>query len=244
MLGDLIKALDLLLSTLRAGHTAERKRQRLAKELFQLYLDLRTVIERGRKILDLAPRSRTSDVSSEQGRVSMTEAVALLMLQTDALASLTDRLRTGLLGDILQLHAPQVSQELRCLLDAKNYRVWMTLDFLVTEGGPSTTEVLPGSQHNSVEEDWILRLEARMSDEGTHPFRDGQVYPLRVQKGVYTLKRAVEEAAHRPPGSIEADLVVTRAEITTGRKLLDDIESNTNELGAFLKAKFELSDLL
>jgi hypothetical protein len=244
MVGDLIKALDLLLNTLRTERSADKKRQALAKELFFLYLDLCAMVERGRRILALAAIGKTSSTSNEAGRINVTEIVTLLTMQTEALADLSERLRAGVIGDILQLHTPKLSRELRCLLDYKNYRVWMTLDFLVNDGDPLPTELLTGSstKQNSVEEDWILRLEARMDEGDSHPFRDGRLYPQYLLDKVRAVKDIERQASSR--GSMKVDLVVTPEEIATGQKLLDDIIANTEQLRVFLLEKFELADVL
>ena len=51
MLPALLRALELLLAKVNADRSSDHKRQLIARELLRLYLDLRTLIDRGDAIL-------------------------------------------------------------------------------------------------------------------------------------------------------------------------------------------------
>lgn len=53
MLDTALKALELLLNKLKEGSTPDKKREKLAKQLLQIYLDVDELVFRGREILAL-----------------------------------------------------------------------------------------------------------------------------------------------------------------------------------------------
>jgi hypothetical protein len=106
MMGDLVKAIELVLNTVRAATGADSKREGLAKSVLQIYLNIGEVIERGRSILLLA----SSANSAEFQPVS----INLLTLQQQSLDELIQSMTSGTVGSMLELHLPNSRKSLLC----------------------------------------------------------------------------------------------------------------------------------
>lgn len=114
MLSDVLKALELLMDTVRSAKSPEKKRQKIAKQLLRLYLDLQRIAERGNDILNIL-----------KGEYSVYYDVALSKLQAQqrALQDLIDDIN-GLEGlALLELHLPHFKVNLTVLTYPKVKRI-------------------------------------------------------------------------------------------------------------------------
>src|ERR1700709_1904159 len=118
MFSDVLKLVEFLLKAL--GRSDDTKRKDVAKELLSIYLALKTVVDRGRAILEIL---RSADTP-----VHRSVSISLLSRQHQAIQDVTEGLTSGKVGDLLALHAPSTSRDLLCLLTVKGNRVWSTLD--------------------------------------------------------------------------------------------------------------------
>lgn len=272
MLGDVLKALEILLETLRGRHSPEHKRQALAKDILKLHRALDAIVHRGRQILEQL---------SEKTVAHTSVTVKLLSEQVQALNDVRQIFTSGPVDDILKLHLPGLTTQLTAFLHLKSSRVWVALDQIVSEGGPLSPQ------------DWVARMEAAMDDSNAingrlnDPLKEGAA--LSIEERLYQLSSAVTEpriqdhmnlsrvvfdvsasrtypldVALRSPGAavfgkaadkLQSDverfdsrvgfgILAESTDVAKGRQLLDQIAEKNDELRKFIIRSFEFEDLL
>jgi hypothetical protein len=230
MLGETLKALEILLAKINTDHSPDKKREKIAKELLRVYLDVRSVVERGETIL--------THLSSSEIDLSRRIPITLLTLQTQALDDLRARLITGTIGNLLTLHLPVESRALLAAMDIKGNRVWFTLDQLVTDGAIV-------SPH-----EWVSRLESRMTEEDPLKSSGPTSSPSEIRRllhradAVHMSEIRASEYRYGPPTKPTLIIIATEEEISAGRQLLRRIADAGESIRTFLIDKFKLEDII
>jgi hypothetical protein len=233
MLGDLLKGLEMMLRALGSENSADKKREKLAQELFRIHLDLVELVERGRELIRLAGEGEVRNRGI---------SITLLTEQGRVLQSLAERLSSQTLAGVLELHMPDLTQQLFVFLSEKGDRVWFSLDQLVSDGRKLSPE------------EWVARLEQRMEESGEHYFQHSLAWGEAVRIGdVSALTDPLEGSGHHPwrrrfggppPGKVETIVLASPGEIHRGSALLDNIAQADEQLRGFLVQKFKLEDVL
>jgi hypothetical protein len=224
MLGDLVKALELLVNILKGKGSPDHKREALAKELLALHQNIDSVVNRGRTILDFV---------AERNPYPDDRPVQLLSEQIGALDAVSTALTTGVIGSVLQLHMPDTKQHLHAYFDFKKHRVCIRLDQLISEG----KELQP--------EKWIESMEQKM--EHVDVPSTGPAWPHALT--FYTVRFGPDD--HVEPANPKALEPNTRfvidadtMEIALGHELLNRIAAENSQLRTFLIDKFHFEDVL
>ncbi|GIK43807.1 MAG: hypothetical protein BroJett011_76400 [Chloroflexota bacterium] len=105
MLGDIIKALELLMGSIRTLRSPEMKRQRVARQLLKVYLDIDNVLERGEEIINILETYPESQQSYDRKQYTVFESV--LATQQRALSTIIDDLDHPSIKGILAIHFPK-----------------------------------------------------------------------------------------------------------------------------------------
>ncbi len=233
MLGDLLKGLEMLLRALGDERSVDKKREKLAKELLRIHIDLVELVERGRELIRLAgegePRSRGV-------------SIALLTEQRRVLQSVADRLSSPTVAGVLELHIPNATRQLFVFLSEKGDRVWFSLDQLVSDGRKLSPE------------QWVAQLGQRMDESGERYFQHSLAWGEAVRiEDVPALTDPLEGPSHRPwrrrfggppPEHVETIVLASSDEIHRGSALLDQIARTDEQLRQFLVQKFKFEDVL
>jgi hypothetical protein len=219
VLDTLLKGLELLLGKLKDASAPDKKREKLARELLQIYLDVAENVHRGREILAVYEYPSYSD-----------RAILLLSQQLRTLQRLTERLTQDPVASIVSLHLPNLSRELGFAINFKRDRVWLGLDLLVSDGQQITAN------------EWIARLQSRMSElsesdlqleMNQYMLRHSQVLPF-ADFDMYVSARPREETT----------LIGSPEELRKGHLVLDRLEAVGAGLHTFLLEKFKFEDVL
>jgi hypothetical protein len=143
---------------------------------------------------------------------------------------------------VLELHMPDLTQQLFVFLSEKGDRVWFSLDQLVSDGSKLSPK------------DWVARLEQRMEESGEHYFQHSLAWGEAVRiEDVPALTDPLEGSGHRPwrrrfggppPKQVETIVLASPGEIHRGSALLDNIARADEQLRGFLVQKFKLEDVL
>jgi len=226
MFGDILHLVELLSKAAQNERTADKKREKVAKELLLIYRTVDEVVHRGRRILSLLEEH---DVLVHRGL-----PITLLTQQLEALQRLNDRLQSSAIRDILSLHQPALSKSFVLLTGMKGERVWMTLDQLVSDGEPLSPE------------EWTSHLKSRMGEPET-PYSRSTVdfrWDAQVPAGRFSLGELTRSALMEATKDSELLVVADREEIEKGYALLDQIEGAAEDLRRFLVEKFKFEDVL
>jgi hypothetical protein len=239
MSAEILKAVEMLLHAVGLPQSSEKKREKLAKVLLRIHMDIAELVElveRGRNILLILSK----DGSPEGRSISIT----LLSQQRRVLQSLNDHLASETLAHVVDLHMPAFTKQLYVLLSEKGDRVWFTLDQLVSDGD---AELSPAQ--------WVSNLEDRMKDLD-YPVRynphHGEVSRLDDIGGLgmtlsmprHMRRRYEHEMEMRGPRPIETFVLATAQEIQNGHTVLDQLSVANAKLRQFLVEKFKLEDVL
>jgi hypothetical protein len=125
MLSDVLKALELMTDVIRSAKTPEKKRQRIAKQLLRIYLDIEMVVERGNDILSILRRGSSVYYDVPRGK---------LQAQQRALQHLIDNISGLDELAVLDLHLPHFKRELTVLFSLKWKRIGFYLSQLTATG--------------------------------------------------------------------------------------------------------------
>jgi hypothetical protein len=109
MLTDLLKALELLMDALKGIKTSEKRREKVARQLFLIYLDIDQILDQGKNILAL--------LRSDSPWVQESVALNMLIAQQKALDSLASHISAPIINGVLKLHLSEF-KELNILYQA------------------------------------------------------------------------------------------------------------------------------
>ncbi len=224
MLDILLKGVELLLGKLKDASTPEKKREKLAKRLMQIYLNLEEIVHRGRELLSLYQKDPPESERS----------ILLLTQQLRTLQELHNQLEQGVVGEILKLHLPALSKSLRCALFSKHDLVWVGLDLFVSDG------------HEITKKEWMSRLESlpdwkersSMLPDGSMLFR-----PLFHQARAFPLA-LLTSGMEYAPSQYTMSLLGSPERISQGHEVLDRVQAVGEELRIFMLEKFKFEDVL
>lgn len=107
MLGDLLKAIELLINAISRNKSPDHKREQLAKELVAIHQNLDIIVDRGYAIIELLAKD-----TGLAHRIS----VQLLSEQIGALEEVGNALDTGAIATVLQLHQPSLAKKLKAFM--------------------------------------------------------------------------------------------------------------------------------
>lgn len=238
MLAALLKALELLLNAINTSHSTDKKRASIAKELSNVYRQLRIVTERGESILSVIEQPSTAY-----------RGVALHFLteQVQAIQELRDALVSGTVGTLVNLHMPSETKELICALNMKAGMVWFTLDQLVSGGQKLNNQ------------EWVDALARRMHEIDDKQEDKFYFYPDYFD--VQRLENVPEELTERyerqlrfspeqrtkvqhPLELATALIIASPEEISQGREILSCMTRVGERLRTFIIEKFTVEDFL
>lgn len=225
MLGDLLKAIEMILNAVKGVHSPDHKREALAKELMNFHKQIDGLVGRGRKILALEPAHESS---------KQNPAVHMLSEQIGAIKEINETLTSSLMSDVLQLHLPKLRRGLVADLDSKSKRIWIRLDGLLSDGQWSPT-------------DWVNSMEAKMMTPGeeTDFGSPAWIHPLVVCDPIWKGDGPLDADEARPfVDECSFGVRSSQEDLTKGYQLLDQIDAANQELGKFLVEKFKFEDVL
>jgi len=219
MLSDVLKALELITDVIRSAKTPEKKRQRVAKQLLRIYLDVGMIVERGNDILSIL-----------KGKSSAYYDVAFSKLQPQqrALQNLIDDLHRLDSLAFLDIHLPHFKKNLKVLVGRKTGQIGFYLSQLTATGKELTQHELEylWSQVGATDRNLLNHglqtdftyVEFTGVDFRMRHLRDREDFSIRV----FTSARQIAEA----------------------EEALVKMEQLAEELRQFIIEKFEFEDVL
>lgn len=218
LLPGILFALKLVLDVIKAQHTPDKKRERLAKDLFKLYLDLVEISDRGRELLSyVAPNQPIADNFPIEVLRSQQAALIGFQRHLDNVAA------------ILEVHLPSRAKRLEVLTAVKGAGVAFLLAFLIDM--PPIT--LNGADWKKPEIQALVE-KCKSLGLGTEWELCG-VIPLPEKPWIKDTEQTWD---------VYTVLIASPADIDAVRRVLDEIATIQEELRKFLVEKFKMEDVL
>ncbi|MEW6608540.1 MAG: hypothetical protein AB1414_14030 [bacterium] len=227
MLTEVFKGVELIINAVKGTRTLEKKRQKVAKQLLKIYLDIERIIERGKDILSFLKGDTT---------VVRNVAFGKLMAQQRALQNIIDDLNDKNIVSLLKLHLPKF-RNLKGLFHPKCEQIGFFISQLVTSKELSDTD----------RKDFLSRLdqnkiESSRSWEDIALLEMGQPMDLmRIPTTNYFFFRRMED---KDIQEIPVRIFATSDHIREAETVLTQIEELGEELRLFLIDKFKFEDIL
>lgn len=228
MLTDILKVLELIINSVKGARTSEKKRQKVAKQLLKIYLDIERIVERGKGLLSFLKRDTT---------VVRNVAFGKLMAQQRALQNIIDDLNDQNIVSTLRLHLPKF-RNLQGLLHPKLERIGFFISQLLTSKELSDADrkdFLPRLRQNDI------KSSDRWGDEEL--LQVG--YPMdlmSIPMGVYIHRYLLRK--QKDMEKIPVRVFATSDQIRKAETALTQMEQLGEELRLFLIEKFEFEDIL
>lgn len=218
LLPGVLSAVKLVLDAIRGHYTPEKKRERLAKDLLKLYLDLVEIVGRGQELVSyVGPDKPVAD----------NIPIEVLRSQQAALISFQKHLDN--VAAILELHLPSGTARLEVLTTFKAAAVAFLLTFLI-EDMPRIT--MDDAAFKAPEVQALVEKSKS----------------LGLEWEVYGLIPLPEKPWIWDPNfedwDVHTALIASAADIAAVQRVLDDVAAIQEELRQFLIEKFKIEDLL
>ena len=215
MLSAILTAIGLLLNTLNGLNSSDRKRQRLAKSLYEIYEDLTGIVERGRDLLSYAEALDKLTVNDIP--------IKLLRSQQAALISFNEHF--GRVAHILELHLPSETGRLQVITEFKSTRVALLLNFPVDKTPMRVTTNAPVVA--------ITPATQKLLDDYVQ--MGLQWYPgAQIE---------LHDKTWNTDFDLAAVLVASPSDVQAAYRVLEEITKVREDLRKFLVEKFEVQDL-
>jgi hypothetical protein len=216
LLPDALAAIKLIVDSIRTQFTPDKKRERFAKDLLKLYLDVGEIVARGRELL--------SYVNPNQ---PIAENIPIEVLRSQQAGLISFHKHLDSVAAILELHLPSRAQRLEVLSAFKTAAVAFLLTFLI-EMPPITLDDAAWKTPEVqalVEKCKLLGLEWEVC--GVIPLPD---------------KPWISE--DHQDWDVCAVLIATPPDIDVVGRMLDEMATIQEQLRLFLIEKFKIEDLL
>lgn len=129
MLTTVLAAIKLLVDALKGQFTSDKKRERLAKDLFKVYLDLDEIVRQGRELVSYVAPDRP-----------IAKGIPIEALRSQQMALETFQRHLDRVAAILDLHLPSRTGRLEVFMAFKSLAIALLLTFLVDRPQIGTDE--------------------------------------------------------------------------------------------------------